>query len=119
MASIERTAHPRFSRVFTSRELQDVYTPTPEEVLFSRLHVRNNADLLPFLVLLKCFLDEKKLALAISLYNDQHNAPGDICTALHISKATLYRHLPEQKGGCHRGNRTAFPCSTARLIPTE
>lgn len=55
MASAERTAYPRFSRVFTSRELQDVYTPTPEEVLFARLHVRNNAGLLSFLVLLKCF----------------------------------------------------------------
>lgn len=32
-----------------------VYTPTPEEVLFARLHVRNNAGLLPLLVLLKCF----------------------------------------------------------------
>jgi DNA invertase Pin-like site-specific DNA recombinase len=42
-------------------------------------------------------LDEKRLALAISLYNDRHNAPGDICTALHISKATLYRHLPSKK----------------------
>jgi hypothetical protein len=27
MASIERTAYPRFSRVFTSRELQDVLAP--------------------------------------------------------------------------------------------
>ena len=55
MASIERTAYPHFSRVFTAREIQDAYTPTPEEILLARLHVRNNASLLAFLVLLKCF----------------------------------------------------------------
>ncbi len=55
MALIERTAYPRFSRVFTARELQDAYTPTSEEVLFARLHVRNDTGLLCLLVLLKCF----------------------------------------------------------------
>jgi TnpA family transposase len=55
MALIERTAYPRFSRVFTARELQDAYTPTAEEILFARLHVRNDTGLLCFLVLLKCF----------------------------------------------------------------
>ena len=55
MASIERTAYPHFSRVFTAREIQDAYTPTPEEILLARLHVRSNASLLAFLVLLKCF----------------------------------------------------------------
>ena len=55
MASIERTAYPRFSRVFTSREIQDVYTPTTEEILVARLQVRNDVSLLSFLVLLKCF----------------------------------------------------------------
>jgi DNA invertase Pin-like site-specific DNA recombinase len=44
-------------------------------------------------------LDEKRLALAVSLYKDRHNSPHDICAALHISKATLYRHLPSKRGG--------------------
>lgn len=44
-------------------------------------------------------LDEKRLALAVSLYNDGHNSPHDICAALHISKATLYRHLPNKRLG--------------------
>jgi hypothetical protein len=55
MASIERTAYPRFSRIFTSRELQDVYTPSVEDILFARLQIRNDANLLCFVVLLKCF----------------------------------------------------------------
>ena len=55
MASIERTAYPRFSRVFTSRELQDVYTPITEEILFARLQVRTDSSLLCVVVLLKCF----------------------------------------------------------------
>jgi hypothetical protein len=55
MALIERTAYPRSSKVFTARELQDAYTPTAEEILYARLHVRNDTGLLCFLVLLKCF----------------------------------------------------------------
>lgn len=39
--------------------------------------------------------DEKKLALARSLYNDKSNAVKDICTTLRISRATLYRYLKE------------------------
>ncbi len=42
-------------------------------------------------------LNEKMLALAASLYNDRRNSPHDICTALHISRATLYRHLPSKR----------------------
>lgn len=37
--------------------------------------------------------NEKKLALALSLYNDKNNQIKDICRILNVSRATLYRYL--------------------------
>jgi len=31
MTTIERTAYPRFKRNFTAKDLEEVYTPTPQE----------------------------------------------------------------------------------------
>jgi hypothetical protein len=38
-------------------------------------------------------LDQKKAAIAQALYNDKSNRIADICKTLHISQATLYRHM--------------------------
>jgi DNA invertase Pin-like site-specific DNA recombinase len=43
-------------------------------------------------------LDEKKAALARSMYADLANKPRDICRALKISRATLYRYLGPRAG---------------------
>ena len=55
MAFIERTAYPRFSRVFTRCELENAFTPTVDEVLVTRMNTRNSTGLFCFLTLLKCF----------------------------------------------------------------
>ena len=55
MASIERTAYPRFKRRPTAQELTDVYTPTSEEVAFSRATARGPTPTLTLVVLLKAF----------------------------------------------------------------
>lgn len=39
-------------------------------------------------------LDDEKLALARSMYQDPSNSPRAICATLGISSATLYRYLP-------------------------
>ena len=36
MASIERTAYPRFRRMISGRELDEVFTPTQDEVSWAR-----------------------------------------------------------------------------------
>lgn len=55
MASIERTAYPRFKKILTGRELNEFYTPSEEEAMFGRSTVRGDVNLLCFVVLLKTF----------------------------------------------------------------
>jgi len=55
MASIERTAYPRFKRRVTAQELHQVYTPTDPEIQFAWRTARGPASLLVVAVLLKAF----------------------------------------------------------------
>jgi DNA invertase Pin-like site-specific DNA recombinase len=43
------------------------------------------------------FRDEKKVAQALSLYNDKNNSIADICSTFKISRATLYRYISRYK----------------------
>ncbi|MBI3459467.1 Tn3 family transposase [Candidatus Acetothermia bacterium] len=55
MASIERTAYPRFNRTPTLQNLHTLYTPTTEEVDFARGATRLENLQLSLLILLKSF----------------------------------------------------------------
>jgi TnpA family transposase len=55
MASIERTAYPRFKRSPTPQQLHALYTPTKEELAFARKTTRSPISQLSLLVLLKSF----------------------------------------------------------------
>ncbi len=55
MASIERTAYPRFKRFLSARELHVFYTPQPEEIAWAREQARSDGHLLALMVQLKCF----------------------------------------------------------------
>lgn len=55
MASIERTAYPRFKRFLSVRELHVFYTPQPEEIAWAREQARTDEHLLALMVQLKCF----------------------------------------------------------------
>jgi len=55
VASIERTAYPRFKRYYTAKELQEIYTPTPAEIIFGRTSTTGEDNYLNLMVLLKCF----------------------------------------------------------------
>lgn len=55
MASIERTAYPRFKRNLTKKELHRIYTPTWEETQFLHSIARGPENLLAAAVLLKSF----------------------------------------------------------------
>jgi Domain of unknown function (DUF4158) len=54
MASIERTAYPRFRRLVRTRELAAL-TPTADEVAWARAHARSGEHLLALVLSLACF----------------------------------------------------------------
>lgn len=54
MASIERTAYPRFRRVVSARELAGL-TPTEDDVAWARQRSRSDEHLLALVVSLRCF----------------------------------------------------------------
>jgi hypothetical protein len=54
VASIERTAYPRFRHEPSARELRDLFTPTQEEVQFGQTLVRSDEHSFAAVVLLKC-----------------------------------------------------------------
>nr|WP_277398526.1 DUF4158 domain-containing protein [Burkholderia sp. Ac-20353] len=55
MATLERTAYPRFPEVLAPRELQTGYTPLPDELEWVRRSTRGERPRLGLLVLLKVF----------------------------------------------------------------
>lgn len=55
MATIERTAYPRFPDVLAPRELEVSYTPLPDELEWARRSTRGERPRLGLLVLLKVF----------------------------------------------------------------
>jgi Domain of unknown function (DUF4158) len=54
MASIERTAYPRFKPSLTANELQTLYCPTDDERAVIATHARGDTQQLTLLTLLKC-----------------------------------------------------------------
>lgn len=55
MASIERTAYPRFPRTLTLKDLHATFTPRPEEIEWAAGFARSAPRRLALLVNLKCF----------------------------------------------------------------
>ncbi len=55
MASIERTAYPRFKRYYTPNELDKIYTPTRLEIAFALKVTAGEENYFNLLVLLKVF----------------------------------------------------------------
>ncbi|WP_454727828.1 MULTISPECIES: Tn3 family transposase [Cupriavidus] len=55
MATVERTAYPRFPKVFSTKELQACYTPDAEELDWAARSSRGQVPRLGLLVLLKVF----------------------------------------------------------------
>lgn len=98
MASIERTAYPRFPRTLTLKDLQTSFTPKPEEIEWAQQHSRTAERRLAILVLLKCFeflrhfpaLDTIPAAVVEHVSATLGMASTD--KIAFASLATLYRH---------------------------
>jgi len=100
MATLERTAYPRFPEVSAPRELQACYTPLPDELEWARRSTRGERPRLGLLVLLKVFqqlhyfppLDTIPAAIV-----DHVRAAADIGDTVQFgydtaSSPTLFRH---------------------------
>ncbi len=98
MASIDRTAYPRFGRTPTRRDLEAFYTPTPAEVAFVTNTARAAGHRLTLLVTLKCFqrlgyiprLADVPVVVAAHLRAQLH-LPADTPLG-YDSPRTMYRH---------------------------
>jgi hypothetical protein len=55
VASIERTAYPRFKRVISARELEESFAPTQEEIAWAQGMTRSAPHLLALVLTLKTF----------------------------------------------------------------
>lgn len=98
MASIERTAYPRFKRNPLAKELDTLYTPTEDELKFAYAVSRKESSRFSILLLLKAF---QRLGYFPSVENIPHAIVQHIRTASGISHEvspvyaelkTLYRH---------------------------
>ena len=100
MASIERTAYPRFKASLSAQELQTLYAPTEEEREFVATHTRTDTQQLTLLTLLKCHqslgylpaFETIPTAIRQYLCQQLHLPPE---TAFHPAKnlRSRYRHL--------------------------
>lgn len=101
MASIERTAYPRFKRYYTQAQLQKTYTPTSTEIAFARDHTQGDRNFFNLIVLLKSFQ-------RLGYFPNLKQIPQDITSYLrdylklfenielgYDRSRTLYRHKKE------------------------
>lgn len=99
MASIERTAYPRFPRTLTLKDLQVSFSPRPEEAEWARNFSRNPDRRLALLVLLKCsqFLRHFPALEAIPAEVVEHVSatlamPPEQKIEYPVGHTALYRH---------------------------
>jgi len=100
MATIERTAYPRFPKVLATRDLQACYTPQPDELEWARRSTRGERSRLGLLVLLKVFQQMHHFPPlgSIPVSGVEHvRTASDIGSAVQFgydtqSAPTLFRH---------------------------
>ena len=101
MASIERTAYPRFKRYYTLAQLHSTYTPTSTEIAFARSNTQGDRNFFNLIVLLKSFQ-------RLGYFPNLEQIPQDIINYLrdylklseeldvgYDQSRTLYRHKKE------------------------
>jgi TnpA family transposase len=101
VASIERTAYPRFKRYYTIDQLQKTYTPTSTEIAFGRSNTQGDKNFFYLMVLLKSF---QRLGYFPSLEQIPQDITNYLRDYLKLSEnidtgydqsRTLYRHKKE------------------------
>jgi len=102
VTSIEHTAYPRLKRTLTSKELDQIYLPTPAELFLAHRTAKGSVATLGFLVHLKVF---QRLGYAVATSEIPISIIEYIAVCAHISlsprdlagyddSGTRRRHLP-------------------------
>ncbi|WP_163549164.1 DUF4158 domain-containing protein, partial [Candidatus Frankia nodulisporulans] len=89
MASIERTAYPRFKRTISSRELHDAFTVTSAEVGWAVERTATEQHRLALLVLLKCY---QRLGYFPSLATVPADVVGYVRGQLELGESVAAEH---------------------------
>jgi TnpA family transposase len=82
--NVAETAYPRLKSHFTAKELQEIYTPTKEDLKFALLHTRTADTRLNFLILFKTF---QRLGYFIPLQSVPQPLIKHICEQMKLSVA--------------------------------
>jgi hypothetical protein len=116
VASIERTAYPRFKGVIGARELDEVFTPTVDEIEWAHKKAKTQPGVITLIVLLKSF---QRLGyfprlgeIPASIVDHTRGAAGleDDVTVTMESRRTMKRHrafIRERLGIVHEPTRVA------------
>lgn len=97
MATIERTAYPRFKKNIGAKELVSIYTPNHEEIEIAHKSAKGETQVLNFILLLKSF---QRLGYFPRIYEIPTEIVKHICLQLNITSdieltipnRTLYRY---------------------------
>jgi TnpA family transposase len=102
MPAVHETAYPRLKSTMTDQELQEVYTPTPEELAFAEHPTRTVTAKVGLLVLLKTFQRlgyflplaqvPRRIIAHITACAGMAEIPADLAT-YDTAIATRYRHM--------------------------
>jgi hypothetical protein len=135
VASIERTAYPRFKRYYTPNELKTIYTPTPSEKSFALSNTSGQVNYFNLIVLLKTFqrlgyfpkLSEIPYQIVNCIHNNL-NLPDEVKLGYDQGR-TLYRHknvirsylkvMPFDKQALHLITKTVYQSAYVMDYPPD
>ena len=106
MASIERTAYPRFKRFMSARELHVFYTPQPDEIVWAREATSSDEHLLALVTQLKAFnrlgyfpvLNEVPAEVVGHIRRDLRLPEGTMPVCASTRTAERHRNLVRARG---------------------
>jgi hypothetical protein len=113
MASIERTAYPRFKRFMSARELHVFYTPQPDEIVWAREAASSDGHLLALVT--------QDMAIFARAVRDQATPIPDIAQKLKIQsweerRKTPLGRTPLPRPGRNRRARPRHPPVNSLLL---
>ena len=121
MASVERTAYPRFRRFMSARELHVFYTPAAEEIAWARENASSDEHLLGLVIQLKTF---SRLGYFPALYEVPAEVAGHIRRGLQLPEATRPVYASTRTAERHRNlirerSEVVYDPAGARKVAAE